>query len=381
MRSASLSRRGLSNIIATLILMTIVVVSGLVIYTYSANAVNQYVHERELKNYESLSLDIFRLTEEELIAYIRNIGDVDIEFQVAYVNGEMVNGPGYSLQVNGQGDSDDEIITGETGMVKILTPTDYAEGEVYDIVLITVRGSKVKFKAYMVPPLTQKVEEGQSSIHDLAILYISAPSNAYPGENLLVEVLVENQGDHAESFTLSLCFDGETDSWVESIQPREAVTYFVNWDTSEMAPGQYELNSTIIPVEGEIDIDDNHKSVNITLQTPMEVIHVGDIDLKEKQVKGRSGKWSVNILVRVHDFQHQGLSDVTVTVEWSGGITGTETGLTDDNGEVLFETGDTEGTSITLIVINLEKEYNLYDPEVNHDPEEDSDGTLITIYQ
>jgi len=85
MRSTLLTRRGLSNIIATLVLMTIVVVSGLVVYAFSVNAVSQIVHERELRNYESLSLDIFRLTEEELVAYIRNIGDVNIEFARARI--------------------------------------------------------------------------------------------------------------------------------------------------------------------------------------------------------------------------------------------------------------------------------------------------------
>ena len=381
MRSALLTRRGLSNIIATLVLMTIVVVSGLVIYAYSVNAVSQIVHERELKNYESLSLDTFRLTEEELIAYIRNIGGVNIKFQTAYINGEMINGSGYSLQVNGPGNSDDEIITGEAGMVKITAPTGYTQSQVYDIVLISVRGSKFDFKAFMAPLISQKVEENESEIHDLAILSITAPSNAYSGESVLVEIQTENKGDYVEHFTLSLLLDREIDSWEDSIQPGETVTYYYNWDTTGLASGQYELNSTINPVEGENDTEDNHKSFNITLQKPLEVIHVGDIDLKSKQVKGRSGKWSAEIMVKVHNSQHQELSNVKVSVEWSGASIGTETGITNNDGEVFFETGNIEGTSITLTVVNLEKEYNVYEPKSNHDPEEDSDGTHLTIYK
>ena len=110
-------------------------------------------------------------------------------------------------------------------------------------------------------------------------------------------------------------------------------------------------------------------------------IHVGDIDLKSKQVKGRSGKWSAEIMVKVHNSQHQELSNVKVSVEWSGASIGTESGITNNDGEVFFETGNIEGTSITLTVVNLEKEYNVYEPKSNHDPEEDSDGTHLTIYQ
>ncbi len=72
---------------------------------------------------------------------------------------------------------------------------------------------------------------------------------------------------------------------------------------------------------------------------------------------------------------------MNVSIEWSGSSIGTETGITNIDGEVIFETGNIEGTSITLTVINLEKEYNVYEPESNHDPEEDSDGTRLTIYQ
>ena len=233
----------------------------------------------------------------------------------------------------------------------------------------------------MVPLISQKVEEDESNIHDLTLFSITAPSNAYLGESVLVEIQVKNQGDYVEHFTLSLLQDREIDSWEDSIQPEEAVTYYYNWDTAGLAPGQYELNSTINPVEGENDTENNHKSFNITLQTPLEVIHVGDIDLKSKQVKGRSRKWSAEIMVKVHDSQHQGLSNVIVSVEWSGVSTGTETGITNNDGEVLFETGNIEGASVTLTVVNLEKEYNVYEPKSNHDPEEDSDGTRLTIYQ
>ena len=41
----------------------------------------------------------------------------------------------------------------------------------------------------------------------MSVLSISAPASAYLGENVSIEVLVKNEGDYLENFTLTLSSD------------------------------------------------------------------------------------------------------------------------------------------------------------------------------
>lgn len=140
---------GLSNIIATLILMTIVVVSGVLLYTYSVNAVDSIVTKKEENHYEAFSLDTFTLNESVLTVYVRNIGEIESCFDVAYVDNVKAEGVGYIFEVNGDGGSDDEINQGEVAKIKIKTPTGYEVGETFSIKLVTERGTVLDFVAFM----------------------------------------------------------------------------------------------------------------------------------------------------------------------------------------------------------------------------------------
>jgi hypothetical protein len=115
----------LSNIIATLVLMTIVVISGVFLYTYSVNAVGSIVTKWEENHYEAFSLDTFTLNETFLIAYIRNIGQVDSCFDGAYVNNVIVAGVGYRFDVHVEGALTKEVSLERVAKIMIETPEGF----------------------------------------------------------------------------------------------------------------------------------------------------------------------------------------------------------------------------------------------------------------
>lgn len=106
-------------------------------------------------------------------------------------------------------------------------------------------------------------------------------------------------------------------------------------------------------------------------------MHVGDID-------GRSiGRktWRAEVTVQVHDDQHNPVPDVTVKGVWSGGYSGNAQIVTDSNG---IATMTTPGmgrkiNNVTFTVTSLTKSGSTYDQTANHDPEGDSNGTIIVV--
>jgi serine protease len=107
-------------------------------------------------------------------------------------------------------------------------------------------------------------------------------------------------------------------------------------------------------------------------------VHVGDLDAST-HVKGKSGQWEVFVTAIIHDSVDQPVGGATVTGSWSGDATGTVSGTTNSDGTVSFETGNLKGgNSVTFSVEDVSSS-SPYDPDSNHDPDGDSDGTTITV--
>jgi hypothetical protein len=106
-------------------------------------------------------------------------------------------------------------------------------------------------------------------------------------------------------------------------------------------------------------------------------IHVGDLDGRAKNV-GSSWRAQVNTLV--HDDGHTPVSGALVTLDVSG--VGTQTCTTTAGGvcEVSVLVSDSV-PSLAFTVTSLSKAGFGYDAGANHDPDPDSDGTLIVVNQ
>jgi len=134
--------------------------------------------------------------------------------------------------------------------------------------------------------------------------------------------------------------------------------------------------ATLIVNDGQNDSGPD--SATITAAAGGTSMHVGDID-GSSQVKGKSGKWSANVTVTIHDNNENPVAGATVTGQWSDATGATVSAVTAADGIVTFSTGNmNSGTSVTFEVTNVTDTLN-YNAGANHDPDGDSDGTTITV--
>ena len=108
------------------------------------------------------------------------------------------------------------------------------------------------------------------------------------------------------------------------------------------------------------------------------VMHCGDLD----GFGSTSGNnWKATVTVTVHDANEDPVAGASVNGQWSGGTSGTASGVTDSTGKVVLVSGaiGKRGTSATFTVTGLSLLGWSYDAGSNHDPDGDSTGTAITV--
>ena len=104
---------------------------------------------------------------------------------------------------------------------------------------------------------------------------------------------------------------------------------------------------------------------------------MGDLDRRAKNV---GANWRPQVKTLVHDNLENPLAGVLVTFNVSG--VGTRTCTTAPSGicEVPVTVSDSV-PSLTYTVTSLSKTGYTYDPGANHDPDGDSNGTVIVVNQ
>ncbi|MFQ5523737.1 MAG: S8 family serine peptidase [Acidimicrobiia bacterium] len=135
---------------------------------------------------------------------------------------------------------------------------------------------------------------------------------------------------------------------------------------------------TAVDTSGNESVYSTEASATPQPAAPATSVHVGDID---GTAKGKGKGWKVSVTVIIHDDNENPVAGATVDGSWSGDLTGTVSGTTDDTGAVTFRTGkvDTSVNTVTFTVDGVAADGLTYDSTANHDPDEDSDGTSITV--
>jgi hypothetical protein len=112
---------------------------------------------------------------------------------------------------------------------------------------------------------------------------------------------------------------------------------------------------------------------------PGGVMHVGDLD--GSGTPGTGGKWNAAVTITVHDSGDAPVSGATVSGSWSAGATGSASCVTNASGQCsVSKTGlRSNVNSVTFTVSNVTKSGSTYNSGANHDPEADSNGTVIII--
>ena len=106
-------------------------------------------------------------------------------------------------------------------------------------------------------------------------------------------------------------------------------------------------------------------------------VHVGDLDANSISSGGR---WTAFFIVTVHDASETPLQGVTVNGGWSNGTNGSGTCTTDASGTCSISRSNLKSnvSNVTFTVTGLTAN-DPYDSSANHDPDGDSNGTVIGI--
>jgi hypothetical protein len=120
-------------------------------------------------------------------------------------------------------------------------------------------------------------------------------------------------------------------------------------------------------------------TATVTTPTPPPVpIHVGDLDGSTATSKNT---WTASVTITVHNASDGTVQGATVSGNWSGGFSGSAsctTGL-DGTCKVTTTNLNKSRTSATFTVINVTATGATYVSSSNHDPDNDSTGTTITV--
>jgi serine protease AprX len=112
---------------------------------------------------------------------------------------------------------------------------------------------------------------------------------------------------------------------------------------------------------------------------PVGTMHVGDLDGSSAWIN--KNFWRATVTITVHDSSHNPVTNATVYGTWSGGYSGTTQCTTGGSGQCTVQTGGVSKnqTSVTFTVNNVTHATYTYQPSSNHDPDGDSNGTVITV--
>ncbi len=97
-------------------------------------------------------------------------------------------------------------------------------------------------------------------IHDIAVLNVTSSSTLiYTGETVDICVVVKNQGNYTESFNVTASYsnnDIET-KFVENLEPNGQKNLVFQWNTQNVAEGNYTLSARASKVLGEENLENN----------------------------------------------------------------------------------------------------------------------------
>jgi hypothetical protein len=107
-------------------------------------------------------------------------------------------------------------------------------------------------------------------------------------------------------------------------------------------------------------------------------VHVGDLD----GVSANLGKnWQATVMIAVHDSVHSPVAGATITGTWSGGASaaGSCVSAADGRCGVTSPSIPKKNGSVNWTVNGVSASGRAYQPAANHDPDGDSNGTVISV--
>lgn len=331
-----------------------------IIDAYAAlNYTSNPVHDIAVTNISAPSQTIQGETV-SVVATVANQGDFDESFTVTLTDTTTSSVIGSKQQFLISNDTQDVTFNWDTA--------DYSVGE---HMLEAVAGPVAGEEDTADNGITTTISLQEPS-HDVAVIAMDTPQEAYQGDSVSVTVTVENQGTYFETTTVSLTDTTDNiliGSQSVSISAGDPVTVTFTWDTASASIGGHALVADASQVPGENDITDN--SINATtaiLETqPEKIMYVSDITVELKKMgPNRQARASVAVI----DSDGAAVGEATVTGDWrlNTAYLNTSTNTTNSEGHVRLDSNKTRansGDTFKIEITNVSKTGYTYDPSRN----------------
>ncbi len=206
--------------------------------------------------------------------------------------------------------------------------------------------------------------------HDVAVAALTAPPSIVRGDQVTVTVSASNPGDYAETFDVTL-----TDTTAATVLGTQTVTALAagatqtltfTWDTAAAALGSHVLQAEAAAVTGETNLADNAKSASVSVLLVGQTMHVGGIALTFK-VAGLNT--AAVAAITVVDSAGTPVPGATVSAQWSGATTDSDTAVTDTNGVATVQSNNVKraksGATYVLTVNGVSLAGWTYDATAN----------------
>ncbi|MBN2488807.1 MAG: S8 family serine peptidase [Methanosarcinaceae archaeon] len=191
-----------------------------------------------------------------------------------------------------------------------------------------------------------------ADVHDVAIMDIEAPSLVVVGF-IDVNVVVKNEGTNEETFDVILTDATdlyEIGSESVTLKAGDSATITFNWDTTDATSGDYILEATAGVVAGETDTEDNlmGTTVKVVEEAPSNIMHVAGIDMFTTIIKSKGWHTYATVLVTIADADGNPVEGASVSGQWSGLTTGTDSGITDADGVATLDSSAVKNAAGTF---------------------------------
>ena len=164
--------------------------------------------------------------------------------------------------------------------------------------------------------------------------------------------------------------DGDgTDGWSAS------------WDTTTVGDGDHTVTAVATDTASQTDSDSVTVTVTNDTGSGGTSLHVGDIDGASVD---NGSRWHTDVTVTIHDDGESPVEGATVSIDILAVRTFTGSCVTDASGSCTISTRDVPDSRVDLMTITVTDVTHAtltYDSAANHDPDGDSDGTVITVAQ
>jgi len=166
----------------------------------------------------------------------------------------------------------DEIIVGTTALIEPLAPdstttltftwdTADVAGGIYTI-SAEVKGDDDTRNNFFIDGTVAVL------VHDIAVTnVVPSPTEVTIGENVIINVSVENEGHFNETFDVTVYYDGtaiDTETGI-SLENGTSTTLTFTWDTTDVAKDTYTIKAVASAVPDEIDTEDNTSTFDGTV--------------------------------------------------------------------------------------------------------------------